>query len=101
MKMKSLQDALYNWLTIKVVSDARPDDTAAKETVDLFEEILISDYHLANIEITTDDVMYYVTFLQEGESKKQRFPREVIEVILNQINDEPDKYCNFPPEEEE
>ncbi|OIK09643.1 hypothetical protein BIV60_23420 [Bacillus sp. MUM 116] len=98
--MKSLQDALYNWLTIKVVSDSRPDDTAAKETVDLFEEILVSDYRLSNIVITTDEVMYYVTFHQDGESKKQRFPREVIEVMLDQINGEPDKYCNFPAEEE-
>lgn len=28
--MKSLQDALYNWLTIRVVCDARPDDSAAR-----------------------------------------------------------------------
>ena len=38
--MKSLQDAIYNWLTIKIVSDARPDDTAALETTQMFEQIL-------------------------------------------------------------
>ena len=30
--MGSLQDAIYNWLTIKVVADARPNDLAAVET---------------------------------------------------------------------
>jgi hypothetical protein len=98
--MNSVQDALYNWLTIKVVCDARPDDTAARETLDLFDEMITSDHHLSNIEISTDEQMYYVSYVQNGETKKARFPRELIEVMLNQINQEPDKYCNFPIEED-
>ncbi|MCM2533536.1 hypothetical protein NDK43_15520 [Neobacillus pocheonensis] len=97
--MKSLQDVLYNWLTIKVVSDARPDDTAAKDTTELFEEKLIGEHQLSNIEFTKDDTMYYVTYLQEGEPKKTRFPRELIEVMLDQINQEPEKYQNYPLED--
>ena len=34
--MKSFKMRLYNWLTIKVVSDARPDDIAATETEEMF-----------------------------------------------------------------
>jgi hypothetical protein len=98
--MRSVQDALYNWLSIKVVCDARPDDTAARETLDLFDDIIKNEQHLTNIEVKTDDVMYYVTYIYEGESKKTRFPRELIEVMLKQINQEPDKYCNFPFENE-
>ncbi|MCL6573886.1 MAG: hypothetical protein K6T88_19755, partial [Bacillus sp. (in: Bacteria)] len=60
--MKSLQDTLYNWLTIKVVCDARPDDTAARDTLDLFEEMLTVEHHLSNIEIKTDEIMYYVSY---------------------------------------
>jgi len=96
--MRSVQDSLYNWLTIKVVSDARPDDTAAKETKELFDDILINDHHLSNIVITTDDVMYYVTYQENEETKKTRFPREVIEITLNQINQNPDRYQNYPTE---
>jgi hypothetical protein len=97
--MRSAQDALYNWLTIKIVSDARPDDTAAKETTALFEEILRDEHHLSNIEITTDEIMYYVTYQEGKESKKTRFPRELIEVTLNQINQNPEKYQNYPDED--
>ncbi|MEH7334887.1 hypothetical protein V7161_19795 [Neobacillus drentensis] len=97
--MNSLQDALYNWLTIKIVCDARPDDTAAQETLDLFDDILSSQHHVLNIEITTDDMMYYLSYQQNGENKKTRYPRELIEVMLNQINQEPDKYENYPIEE--
>ncbi|MEH7251350.1 hypothetical protein V7111_04425 [Neobacillus niacini] len=97
--MRSVQDALYNWLSIKVVCDARPEDTAASETLDLFNGIIKDEHHLTNIDVTTDEMMYYVSFTHEGEAKKTRFPRELIEVMLNQINQEPDKYCNFPIED--
>ncbi|MEH7747862.1 hypothetical protein V7659_23000 [Neobacillus drentensis] len=96
--MKSVQDTLYNWLTIKVVCDSRPDDTAARDTLHLFEEML-ADLNLSNIEVTTDVVMYYVSYQQGDETKKTRFPRELIEVMLQQINQEPEKYENYPIEE--
>jgi hypothetical protein len=98
--MRSAQDALYNWLSIKIVCDARPDDTAARETLDLFEDIITNEHHLSGIEITTDESMYYVSYIQNSESKKTRFPRDLIEVMLRQINQEPDKYCNFPIDDE-
>ncbi|WHY79196.1 hypothetical protein QNH20_08710 [Neobacillus sp. WH10] len=94
--MESLQDALYNWLTIKVVCDARPDDLAAKETQDFFEEMLTSQHHVSNIDISKDDVMYYVSYQQGEETKKARYPRELIEIMLNQINQEPEKYMDYP-----
>lgn len=94
--MKSLQDDLYNWLTIKVVTDERLDDTAAVETEKMFYSMLIDDHCISNIEIEKDDEMYYVHFDQQGERKKNRFPRELIEVMINQINKEPEKFKNYP-----
>jgi hypothetical protein len=94
--MRSLQDALYNWLTIKVVSDERPDDAAAEETKNLFEQILKEDHGIREIEIKKDDVMYTVHFRIDNEWNKTSFPRELIEVMINQINEEPEKYPNFP-----
>ncbi|WP_160720248.1 hypothetical protein [Bacillus sp. USDA818B3_A] len=94
--MHSLQDALYNWLTIKVVCDARPDDAAAIETREFFEEILSTQHHVSNIEITTDDVMYYISYQHGNETKKGRYPRELIEIMINQINQEPEKYKDYP-----
>lgn len=94
--MKSLQDAVYNWLTIKIVSDARPDDTAAVETTQLFEKILAEEHNVESHEMKRDAIMYYVTVVQEGQSKEYRFPRDLIEVMLDQIRQEPDKYVNYP-----
>lgn len=97
--MKSLQDALYNWLTIKVVCDARPEDTAAKETLEFFDDMLTNQHHVSNIETTTDEMMYYLSYQQGEEIKKTRYPRELIEIMLDQINNEPEKYENYPTEE--
>jgi hypothetical protein len=97
--LKSLQDALYNWLTIKIVSDERPDDKAAIETTQLFDDILKKDHAVSDIIVTTDAVMYYVEYKHQGEIKKAKYPRELIEIMLNQINQEPEKYENYPEEE--
>ncbi|QCJ41920.1 hypothetical protein FAY30_08455 [Bacillus sp. S3] len=97
--MKSLQDALYNWLTIKVVCDSRPDDVAAKETREFFEEMLTAQHQVSNINITTDAVMYYLSYEQGDETKKVRYPRELIEIMLDQINKEPEKYEDYPFED--
>jgi hypothetical protein len=99
MQMRSAQDALYNWLTIKIVYDARPEDSAAKETVEIFDDALKNEYQISNIEITMDERMYYLSYQHEGEDKKLRFPRELIEMTLNQINQNPDRYPNYPLED--
>ncbi|WP_163101359.1 hypothetical protein [Peribacillus alkalitolerans] len=93
--MKSLQDALYNWLTIKVVVDARPDDTAAIETEIMFHNILTKDHGVEVKGIRKDEVMYFIDFSQESEDKTVRFPIELIDVMLNQIQLDPEKYKNY------
>lgn len=97
--MKSLQDALYNWLTIKVVKDSRPDDTAARDTTDLFEEILSEEHGVSDIEVKTDLLMYYLTYQHAGETKTAKYPRELIEIMLDQINESPERYANYPEED--
>jgi hypothetical protein len=93
--MKSLQDALYNWLTIKVVCDARPDDTAAIETENMFRDILVNDHGVDVKGIRKEEDMYFIDFSQESEDKTVRFPVELIDVMLNQIQAEPEKYKNY------
>ncbi|WP_453997214.1 hypothetical protein [Bacillus nitroreducens] len=93
--MKSLQDAIYNWLTIKIVAEARPDDKAAKETFDLFEDILVNEFKLEDIEIQKNDVMYLVKYKIDGEAKSARFPTELIEVMHDQISQNPERYQNY------
>jgi hypothetical protein len=93
--MKSLQDALYNWLTIKVVSDERPEDTPAKDTMELFEEILKEEHGLQKIQVEKESDMYIIHFVKNEEEKVSRFPVDLIEVMLNQIKSEPEKYKNY------
>ena len=94
--MQSVQDAIYNWLTIYVVCDSRPDDLAAVETERMFYSILVEDYEISNIEVDKDDRNYHVSFLRNNEQRKMSFPKDLIDVMLKQINEAPDKYIIYP-----
>ena len=71
--MNSVQDALYNWLTIKVVCDERPTDKAAVETESMFLAILEEDHKVSDITIEVDDVMYHISYVKEGKYLKHVF----------------------------
>ena len=40
--------------------------------------------------------MYHVSYVKGRKRLKLRFPRELIEVMLNQINEAPDSIRNYP-----
>jgi hypothetical protein len=93
--MRSVQDAIYNWLTIKAMSDARPEDKAARETYDLFNDMLQSDHGIRKVTVERLDDMYLVTYETEEQTKTARFPLELIDCFLDQMNREPEKYKNY------
>ncbi|MDQ0217218.1 hypothetical protein ELQ35_08205 [Peribacillus cavernae] len=93
--MQSLQDTLYNWLTIKVVCDARPEDSSANDTRVLFENLLNEEHQIEIIGVKREEPFYFVQYCINQEEKTQRFPIELIEVMLDQINAEPEKYLNY------
>ncbi|MBW7651097.1 hypothetical protein [Anoxybacillus sp. ST4] len=90
-----LQDAVYNWLTITVVAHARPNDTAAQETERFFADLLREDHAVEQIAYTKEGDVYTVAFTVNNESRTFRFPAELVETMLDQINREPEKYMNY------
>ncbi len=93
--MKSLQDIFYNWLSIKVVADARRDDTSAQDTEKLFYELLTVEHGVANIQFEKHEELYIIHYLVEEEKKMMKFPVDLIEVMLIQMQDEPEKFINY------
>lgn len=85
----NLQDAVYNWLTIKVVYEARPDDQAALDTYEFFTTILTDDHKLEQIAVEVVDPMYIVRYVKDGNAEQKQFPIELIEALLVQIESEP------------
>ncbi|MFD0616345.1 hypothetical protein ACFQZR_02645 [Paenibacillus sp. GCM10027629] len=85
-----LQDALFNWLQIRMVADARPDDRAAVDTVQFFATILQEDHGMTEFDIVTvDDTMVHIKYVIDGKAKKQMVPRENAEQLLHDINSNP------------
>lgn len=86
----NLRDALYNWLQMKIVSDARPDDGAAVETRDFFATILTEDHKLSRYNVLeTTDRYYVVHYELEGRTSTEKFERELAEQLLNDIESNP------------
>ncbi|MFD2672347.1 hypothetical protein [Marinicrinis sediminis] len=87
------QDALFNWMQIQCVVEARPDDEAARKTEQFFMEILTEDHQLSQVEITNvDDTFVHVQYVKEGKSKLQMFEREAVYQLLSEIEANP-KYA--------
>lgn len=84
-----LQDALYNWLSIKMVTQARPEDHAARDTYDFFDEILREDHRIEHVDIDRGDTMYHVHYRIDGETHAKQFPIELIDALLHSIEAEP------------
>jgi hypothetical protein len=84
-----LNEAIYNWLQIKVVAEARPDDRAAQETYSFFSQILEEDHQVEILDVDLDETMYVVTFKQDGKKNMLRFERSMVDFLLDAIRSEP------------
>lgn len=86
----TLEDALFNWLQIRLVADARQEDKAARDTLAFFEEILRDDHGLKSFKIEkSDETMLHVRYVKEGRSLLKLYPREAGEQLLHDINATP------------
>lgn len=84
-----LQDALYNWLSIKIVAEARPKDEAAQDTCEFFEEILTEDHGVERKTVTQQEHMYTVHYWIKGSEESKQFPIQLIDALLRSIETEP------------
>ncbi|MCA0987922.1 hypothetical protein [Guptibacillus algicola] len=85
----NLQDAMYNWLSIKKVADERESDDAAQDTRAFFEEILIEDHGISNMDIEVKDPYYIVHYVKNNDPSNMKFPIELIDALLTSIQNEP------------
>lgn len=85
-----LEEALFNWLQIQLVAEARPEDRAAKETVRFFEEILTEDHGVSELAVSAQDTtMIHVRYTVNGKTKMQMFDREQAEQLFTDIDANP------------
>ncbi|ALS27329.1 hypothetical protein ABEV74_16695 [Paenibacillus cisolokensis] len=85
-----LEDALFNWLQMRIVCDARPDDGAAFKTLDFFAQILAEDHGITGMAIVRqDETVIDVRLEKDGETIMKRMDRESAEQLLHDINANP------------
>ncbi|MFT9847998.1 hypothetical protein [Aneurinibacillus sp. REN35] len=86
---KQFENALFDYLQIKIVSDARPEDSAAKKTSEFFYSILEEDFKLEDVEFVKDETMYRVKYTADGKTKTQFYDIDALEQLLSAIEAEP------------
>ena len=100
----SLMDALFYWLQMKWILDARPDDEAARDTLGFFAQILSEDHRLASYRVSSADAgKVHVTYeTTEGVSRTVWFDREAVEQLRRDMFGMPDDSDPaYDPEDEE
>lgn len=95
-----LDDAVFNWLQIKVVSENRPSDHAAKDTFDFFSTVIAEDYGIRNIVVEKEDLLYRVHYEHEGTKKSKVFDRVAVDYLYTSITNEPKYNESFVMDEE-
>ncbi|WP_276355952.1 hypothetical protein [Cohnella caldifontis] len=80
----SLMDALFYWLQMKLVSDSRPDDEAARDTAAFFAQILSEDHELTSFEVVkAEDAKIHVAYRKaDGTGRTVWFDREAAEQLF-------------------
>lgn len=84
-----LDDALFNWLQIKVVAEARPEDRSAVDTEQFFRDILREDHHVTELSYSKDDTMYILHYTIGEKRNMQMYENEAVEQLLEAIQNEP------------
>ncbi len=85
-----LEDTLFNWLQIQIVANERPDDNAARETVEFFRTALAEDHGVEEVEvIDISEDMLQVHYAVSGEKKHRSYDREFAYQLLHDINGNP------------
>lgn len=86
-----LQVALFNWLQIHLVSERRPHDRAAAETVQFFKTILKEDHQLSSFEAYLDETgeRYVMTYWRDEVQHTEIVDREAAERLWQDIEANP------------
>lgn len=93
--MRSMQDVVYNWLSIQIVADERQDDRSAVDTAAFFWNLLQSEHEVEDVDVQKLEDMYFVTCHTSTEKREFRFPLELIDCMNDTIKNEPHKFQNY------
>ncbi|MDH6349660.1 hypothetical protein [Brevibacillus sp. 1238] len=87
------EDALFNWLQIQVVAEARPDDRSALDTAAFFAQLLLEDHAISELSYRVENGWYHLSGKQEAGTVDNRYPAEAVESLLAAIENEPKFNC--------
>jgi hypothetical protein len=84
-----LTDALFYWLQLRLLADARPGDQAARDSLAWFAQILTEDHRLTAFDVSAmEESKVYVTYtVRDEEPRTVWFDREAAEQLMRDLQD--------------
>mgnify|MGYP001165762413 CR=1 FL=1 len=83
------EDALFNWLQIQIVAEARPQDRSAQDTAAFFRQILQEDHQVEDLTYAREQEWYILSGRTGEEAWVKRYSAEAVEALLIAIESEP------------
>jgi len=85
-----LEDALFNWLQIRIAADRRPDDQAAQQTADFFLSVLRDTHRVTDVRAEPKgDGLIQVVYERDGKTGRKTFDRRFAERLWLDIEANP------------
>ncbi len=88
----TLYDTLFNWLQLWLVAEARPEDEAAKVSMEHVTEMLKEVFDAEIKAVKLEAEQYLVSFEKEGIETTEAFRKESAETLLVFISENPERY---------
>lgn len=88
----TLYDTLFNWLQLWLVAEARPEDEAAKVSMEHVTEMLKEVLGVDIKEVKQQPDQYLVIYKKENLEITEGFRKESAETLLVFINENPERY---------
>lgn len=85
-------DSLSNWLQLKIVSEARPEDEAAKVSFEHVADILRDVHGVQVVDVKKEGMKYIISYLHEEKQQEHQVFADVAETLLQFINQNPERY---------
>ncbi|MCS1350578.1 hypothetical protein [Mechercharimyces sp. CAU 1602] len=83
------EEALLNWLQMKIVCEARPHDRAARDTEQFFATMLREDHGIDILHVSLEDSFFRVRYTCEDKQEEKEYPQPVARQLLDMIQAEP------------
>ncbi|RXT14978.1 hypothetical protein EIZ39_01855 [Ammoniphilus sp. CFH 90114] len=83
---------MMNWLQLWLVVEQRPQDEAARVSMEHVAEVLNQNFQVSIVEVAKEANHYAIKYTKDGSDHTERYNQQSAEALLSFINENPERY---------